>query len=259
MPRYTLLTKSLSGEAIAVREALLSAREPQDLLFRALPEALDLQGVDRDVALVELYFTELKRVLLELQRAYEQLLIDIREQMFDALLLPSDVEAARREVAERCKILDDWVVDLRLKAFVMRLGDTKLPQREWLESVAAGLTDSPPRQWNDGHTRSYKVALAEAAGKFRRVEDIALDKMAVNQEATADRLIRLGFTNAQGYEQRLVVRIAPDQEDEIGDAVDALHKTLQEHISDQRMRVTAVAELARRVMELSRSPGESSD
>ena len=46
LPEYVHSTKRLSKEAIAVRNALMSAREPATLLFRGLPNAFDLPAFD---------------------------------------------------------------------------------------------------------------------------------------------------------------------------------------------------------------------
>ena len=249
LPRYTQLTQSLSKEAIAVCEALFSAREPQRLLLETLPQALGFEMVNKNVEEVERYFSHLKCVLVELQRAYEQLLISIQGQLLDALLLPSDLEAARQEIAPRAQLLKNWVADLRLKAFVLRLSDTKLPQREWLESVAACLTNKPPSQWNDGDVLSYRVALADIAGQFRRTEEIVLTQEFGEGGAGTGRIIRLGITDMLGREQREMAHIAPNQEDELGRTVSALQETLQELGTDRTMRVMAVAELARKILE----------
>jgi hypothetical protein len=248
LPRHTQLTKSLSKDAIAVREALFSAREPQRLLLKTLPHALGFETVNEDVDQVERYFSHLKRVLVELQRAYEQLLLTIQGQFSDTLLLPSDLEVARQEIAPRAQILENWVADLRLKAFVARLGDTKLPQREWLESIAACLVNKPPSKWNDGDLLTYRVALTDMAGQFRRTEEVALAAKSAEGRSDRGRIIRLGVTDMLGHEQREIARITPDQEDELRKVVSALKEALQELGVDRAMHVLAVAELARQVL-----------
>ena len=259
LPCYTQFTKSLSIEAIAVRDALLSAREPQRLLLETLPQALGFEMISKDSEQVKRYFSHLKRVLIELQRAYEQLLFSIRGQLLDALLLPSDLEAARQEIAPRAQILENWVADLRLKAFVSRLGDINLPQREWLESVAACLTNKPPSQWNDGDVLSYRVALADIAGQLRRTEEVALAQESVEASAGTGRVIRLGVTDMLGHEQRQIARITPDQEDELKKTISALEETLQGLEANKTMRVMAVAELARKILESTSSLGDGNE
>lgn len=248
LPRYAQLTNSLSEGAIAVRDALFSAREPQRLLFKTIPQALGFEMAGKSVEEVEQYFSHLKRVLVELQRAYEQLLLNIRRQLLDALLLPSDLEAARREIAPRVQILENWVADLRLKAFVSRLGDANLPQREWLESVAACLTNKPPSKWNDGDVLNYRVALADIAGQFRRTEEVTLVGESAEGNGNVGRVIRLGVTDALGHEQREIVCITSDQEHELEKAVNVLQETLQGFGADRAVRVMAVAELAKDIM-----------
>jgi hypothetical protein len=257
LPRYTQLTNSLSEDAIAVRDALFSAREPQRLLFGTLPQALGFKAAGKSVEEVEQYFSHLKRVLVELQRAYEQLLISIQGQLLDVLLLPSDLGAARREIAPRAQILENWVADLRLKAFISRLGDAKLPQREWLESVAACLANKPPSKWNDGDVLTYRVALSDIAGQFRRTEEVALTEESDGE--SAGRTIRLCVTDMLGHEQREIVRITPDQEDELQKAVGALEEALHSLEADRKMCVMAMAELAKRTMGKMSSSEEDND
>jgi hypothetical protein len=248
LPRYTQLTQSLSEEPIAVRDALFSAREPQRLLLETLPKALGF-GMARDSQAVTEYFSHLRRTLVELQRSYEQLLLGIQRQLLDALLLPADLEAARQEIAPRAQLLEKWIADLRLKAFIMRLGDTELPQREWLESIAACLINKPPSKWNDGDVLSYRIALADVAGQFRRAEEVALAQESAKGSTSVGRFIRLGVTDALGHEQREIVHIPADQEEELKKVVRALEETLQELKVKKTTRAMATAELARKILE----------
>lgn len=249
LPGYTQITQSLTKEAIAVREALFSAREPQRLLLETLPHALGFEVAKEDTAEVEKYFLSLKQVLVELQRAYEELLMTIESQLLDALLLPYDLEAARQEIAPRAQILEQWIADLRLKAFVLRLSDRTLPHREWLESVAAVLTNKPPNQWNDGDVLRYRVAVADIAGQFRRTEELGFSEGDMEEAGDAGRRIRLSVTDMLGREQREVVRIKRDQENQVREAVTALMDALQEVGADKTMRMMAVAELSRKILE----------
>ena len=88
-----------------------------------------------DAARAGEYLERLKVTLLELQQAYDRLLGRIQRELGDALRLPYDLAAARPEIARRVQMMQDWVTDMRLRAFILRLGDQQLPDREWLESV----------------------------------------------------------------------------------------------------------------------------
>jgi len=245
LPQFTMMTESLSVEAVAVREALLNAREPQPLLFETLPYAVG-HKVTADAGFdVAYYMDQLKRALLELQQAYGRLLDSIQHGLQESLLLPDQQDKARREIGQRCRIIQEWVTDLELKPFVLRLADARLPTREWLESVAAGLVHKPPKQWNDGDVARFRVALHDMAGRFYRTEEAALD---ANPAPDGGRVLRVGITDASGRELRQMVHITPEDEASLERTVKRLEEALDAVPRDQRMRLMALAELTRRLL-----------
>ena len=103
LPRYTQLTEELSEDARAIRKTLTSAREPQPLLFEALPAALGFDANDTDHQRNDTYMVRFKQALLELQHTYDRLLASIERELLDALHLPVSVPTARQEIAQRVK------------------------------------------------------------------------------------------------------------------------------------------------------------
>lgn len=259
LPHYTQSTESLSKEAIALRNALFMARDPQHLLFDALPRVLGSENVEQGTQQLDEYLLSLRRALVELHHAYEELLTRIQRQLCDALLIPCDLPTAREEIALRAELAREWIGDLGLKAFAFRLSERTLPDREWLESVASVLAQKPPNQWNDGDVLRYRVALADMAGRFRRMEDIAFSHGGPQESTGAVRRMRLSLTDMLGREQRELVRISPDEEDQVRATVTTLTDALQAAGADQRMRVMAVAELAWKTLESLRQSEESDD
>lgn len=254
LPRYTQITQSLSEGAIAVRGALLSAREPQRLLLEDLPNALDFRMSENDIEGVERYFADLRQYLVELQSAYDKLLLKIQRQLINALLLSSDLDAARQEVAPRAQLLQDWVADLDLKAFVSRLADDELANREWLESVASCLVHKPPSKWNDDDVLAYQVALADMAARFRRTEEVALMEEQAEDGTPLGQAIRLGVTDSMGQEQREIVRVTSDCQEGLEEAVGVLREAVQNLRADRKTRVVALAEIVKEVLDNTDSP-----
>lgn len=244
LPRYTQITHSLSQKAVAVREALLSAREPQRLLLEDLPQALDFEAPEIGTEEIETYFADLKQCLVELQSAYDKLLLKTQKQLVDALLLSSDLEAARHEIAPRAQLLHGWIADLELRAFVSRLGDDGLANREWLESVASCLVHKPPRKWNDDDVLASQLALADLAARFRRTEEVALSETQVEYDDTIGHALRLSVTDGTGQEQSEMVRMTPDCEE----VVSVLRNALQSLPEERKTRIMAVAALAKEVL-----------
>lgn len=249
LPRYVVLTRSLSPETLAVREALLNAREPQPLLFDELPRAVGLGPLgSEDLEQVPILGESLRRCLLELQDAYGRLLERIRRELCDALLLPAELDAARQEIGQRAQVIQPWVADLELKPFAMRLADPEIPSREWLESVAAVLVHKPPSAWNDADEQQYRAALRGLAGRFRRTEDVALESAGHEPTSSAEALLRLGVTGADGREERQVLHKRPDDEATLQELTAKLAGAFGEEKPERRLQLLALAELARRLM-----------
>jgi len=244
LPRYTLLTSHLSPEAIAVREALLAAREPQALLFKTLPKALGFAAHLGEGEWVKAYFVKLKETLAELEYAYLQLLQRIEQKVLDTLLLPADLEMARTEIADRCRVLMNWISDLRLKAFAQRLGNTESIHREWLESIAALVSNSPPRNWNDQDMLHFDVALTDIVGQFKRTEEIALSQQSEKPALATMRVARLAVTDLQGTERREIIQLPQARDEEVHILVEALKQTLGALQVSHAVQLMAITQLA---------------
>ena len=245
LPRYAHLTEDLSEDARAIRKALISAREPQPLLFRVLPAALGFTALDDTPQYLEAYLARLRKALLELQRAYDRLLTTIERELLDALRLPADLSVARQEITQRVIILGDWLSDPNVRAFALRLSDTRLAEREWLESLAALVAGKSPANWSDADLRTYRFTLAELAGKLRRVEEVALSK---GKGLGPGHILRIGIMDGAGHELRELLHIAPEQEPGIWEAANALEEKLRALGLGKREALMALAQLAKQIL-----------
>lgn len=250
LPPYTSYTSSLSSDALAVREAISKAREPHRLLFVDLPSAVgvDPERIGQERGPAEAFVDKLRMALAELAKAYDLMLDRARVQLCEALRLPADAEAARKEITERTSVLRDKVTDLRLKAFLLRLGDGRLPEREWLESVLSYVANKPPKQWNDQDIPRYGIALAEMAGQFLRVEQIVAERSSGMEKAEGTRTLRVGFTAESGEDHSAMVRVTPAEEQVVEDIVAALQSELDRRSKSKRIHAAVVAELVRRAI-----------
>lgn len=249
LPKYTLLTSRLSPDAIAVRDLLNAAREPQPLLFEELPEALGFTSKLVNRESVDAFFTKLKIILIELQSAYDQLLRQLENQLLSALLLSSETELARKEIAIRCDVLIDHISDLRLKAFLQRLSNRESLQREWIEMIASLVVSKPPNKWMDADIKRYLIGLNNLVGKFHRAEEMVISQKLNEMPHRDGRFIRLSVVDGAGNEQREIMYISRDGEDKVQSASMILKRTLEEFGFDRPMKLMAVAELSRNLLE----------
>lgn len=241
LPPFTHKTRRLSQRAIAVRDALLNAREPANLIFRDLPVACGLTpfppedngGGKKTQPFVRI----LKRALDELQMVYPEL----RERMKDALLASFDMTAELSEVraalAPRAERVSIVVSEPRLKSFCARLMDRKLPDAEWLESLGSLLCSMPPSKWTDANWDKYDQELSSLSARFRRIESITFRTGKVASDETA---MRVTITRVDGTEVDNVIFISGDEESRIAE-VEAKISSLLEQTKGVGLAATARA------------------
>ena len=90
LPNYTQKTQELSDAAKSFREVVKKASEPDELLFRELPQAFGFRsfGIEvSDTQTVTGFFNKLQDVLSELGGAYDKLLNSLERMLADAFNL----------------------------------------------------------------------------------------------------------------------------------------------------------------------------
>lgn len=206
LPDYTKRTEALTASAKAVRNLVLNAREPDELLFRDLPVALGLNVDDIDRMRpdeINTFVDVLASILDELSGAYPSLLDGLVEAIASATA--TGATEFREELHARSVLLSGKVLEPRLKGFVAALGVEGSNNSEWAEYVAMTLTDLPPASWSKGDRTLFDFRLAEMSAALRRVEAINYERRA-KDEAGFDAL-RVTITQPNGTEYAEVVAL----------------------------------------------------
>ena len=236
LPEYTRRTKALSPTTLAVRDALLSAREPASLLFADLPHACGLAAFQIDQAdggSIDDFIARFTDTVAELQNTYGELIKRIVKatseaigqdpEHFDRVTLAS--RAARVSLAAR---------EPRLRAFALRLRDPALHDEAWAESLASFVVAKPPSRWLPGDEVRFTEEIGALAEIFARVESTIFSSSEDRPDVDA---IRLNLTRGDGRD--LVRVLHPASLDE-GDqeALQALAKRLPRG-ETQRIQILA--------------------
>lgn len=217
LPKYSFTTSLISPNTKRMRDAIVTAKNPQSLLLKDLPAAFDysIDGSENDHTSMDRYFDELSFSIFELETSYEKLLNRIKGELAHSLLLSDDISDARGEILNRGHLISQWVSDLSLKSFLLRLSDRNLSDRQWLESIAALLTNIPPRNWSDQEEITYKLQLKSNTLKLKHIEDILLEEGSLNIGYNRKtKPIRIGITDLEGNENSSVL-YADDDENEL--------------------------------------------
>lgn len=230
-------------EAIDVRDALLEATSPLDLLFEDLPEALGVRLQEPED--VEDFADKLRDCMVAIHRAYPALLDQIETALRNAFDLP-DGPAVRAvsSLKRRAQPLVDYALEDKLQVFVReaaRLGN----QRDWREVLGRVVQGGmPPHAWSDKDVASFQVKLRQVAGSFQRLEEL----VAETDGKTPGAVYRLGVLREQFEERRATVSVDEDIEPAVSDLASRLLEEISRYSSEngngKRVSVAALAEVS---------------
>lgn len=231
LPAFSLHTRRISARTVAVREALVRAKDPSELVFTALPVACGLESfgsADERSDVVDEYFKALRTALDELQRAYPALLAQCCVLMQSAFGIDVPIGSLRRELRSRSSEVLALAVDAHLKAFLIRATDESADEEEWLFSILTQIAGKPPTQWSDADFDAFQARLALKAETFRTFEALAFSMRGRVGGIDADTAIRLALAKIGGAERSLVVRVGKQSADAVARAEVLLEQALRD-------------------------------
>lgn len=207
LPSFTLTTESkVTERAKAVRKALLDAKEPDELLFKALPQACDLpdiSGEKKDYKKsVKTFRKRLVQALSSLQVAYDDLLGQCENLIKRAFAIKIDSPEFRDNLRYRAMNLSSQVIEPRLKSFILASTDKESDNRSWLESVLLIISNKPPKLWADEDVIIFETKLSDIARRFMNLE--ALQKeIAIPNEGIDARRVTVTYPDGDEIHQML--------------------------------------------------------
>jgi len=169
LPEYTLSTRELSPNAMRLRNALVNAREPQQLLFSDIPQALGLEPITTISEASENDLSkELREILwsalTELRDKFSLFASKVQAIMMQQLTLGASAISSlgdyQRELRARVEPLVDKCADIELKpilATIRQEGDVE----PWALKVAAQIMKKPVARWRDGDLEPFAARLGE--------------------------------------------------------------------------------------------------
>ena len=235
LPDYSRNSTSLGPKTLAIRAALLSAKEPSTLIFEQLPAACGLPPVHtRKKSSLEdtkKYVRELKKGLGELRSAYPNLLAIIEKSIAEEFELAGQHDALRVELEHKAADLAIHITEPSLKAFCLRLADSKLARDAWLESVGSLVLAKPPRRWQDADVARFKESLRDIVVRFRNTACLVFSKGGNSHGQS----LRIGILRASGEETSCVVQVPENK------AANSLRLKMEQLFDDNPNLAIAVA------------------
>jgi hypothetical protein len=253
LPAFSRQTKNLSDTALAVRNALFAARDPDLLLFEDLPRACGIEPfpvTSTDPHQISTFFTSLQNAFAELQRMYDDLLTELRRLLVRAFGLTG--VQMREALRFRAQRLLEHAVEPRLRAFIHHLADDQLDDIAWVEAIATMLVSKAPRTWNDTDRAKYEVVLADLVRSFRHIEALVFETLrreSSGKQAPAE-LMRIGVTDRYAKEMETVVAVEAADTERFTETVIEIENSLERMgvVENPALALAALATVCRRFL-----------
>ena len=253
LPKYTLVTHELSDEAKNLRKTVLNAREPDELLFKQLPEAFGFRAFDAQTTnskVISKFFDTLQDALSELEQAYEILLNSIEQMLVQAFALKPSREELRAELVGRAEPLLAVTIEIDLKGFLVQVCSGGHDFNSWLEAIATYLTKKPPASWVDLDKAQFESNLSQLARKFRHFEAVSYERIVHTKSPTGEP-IRIGITRPNHPEQEQVVTLPPTTEDQVNKIEHEIEQVFDRFDVDENseFRLAILARISQKLMQ----------
>ncbi len=167
LDNYTIQTCNLCPDTIKLRDTILSAVEPDKLLFESLPDAIGLQQIPASTKIylsTRKYAKRVKSALEELVGCYDQLLTEL----FD-FILEICIESDRISITGQAAALKNEVLNPQIKTLVGILANNYFNNDDWANAVATIVAKKAPAEWTDEDLLVFRSEFSQQANTFRRL------------------------------------------------------------------------------------------
>jgi hypothetical protein len=247
LPSYAQRTLRVSDGAKALREALMTSREPDRLLFDDLPRACGLEPFRprsvTSVAGARSFADKLRQLLEELEGAYGLLIDEIAAALIEEFDVPDRLEI-REHLRHRASCLVGRVIDPTMRSFLTTAADEALDNRDWLEAIARNVSGRLIKEWRDDELALFRLNLHELASAFARLESLHFEHRANRHDGFDAH--RVTITSSSGVETSRVVWMDGNLEAALAPVVDSAIRSAEQRVGSNA-RATLLALLTKRL------------
>lgn len=184
LPEYTKITRSIGANALRLRNAIANARDPQQLLFNDIPEALGFSSIAFNTAIPqnEIEAASLKKAiwasLKELRDVFDVFMDKVKVgfilAMSDSPADPPTFGALCHDLNEKAAPLVQVCRDTDLKPVLAALASDKGTSDEWFYQVAAIIMKKPVKSWQDSDFEPFIIQAEEIYIRINQLHELKL-------------------------------------------------------------------------------------
>jgi hypothetical protein len=247
LPNFTLKTRRMSESSRAVLQTLLYTQEPDELLFKALPQACNMEPIivseEDDGTIARTFRERLVEALREINAAYDTLLGECRDLLYSAFGVHSDRTQLRHDLQFRASRLLGNCVEASLNRFARAAADEMVSDRQWLEAIVMVVADKPAESWTDEDVTRFELNLSDLSRRFKNLEALQATVKAQGKGGFEAR--RLTVTRPDGTEVNKLVWADDEHQAKVDPAIDEFFQ----RFPDAQLREVLLTRLTERMFD----------
>lgn len=244
LPEYAKKTARLSKKALAMREMIAIAKDPEKTFFEDFPAALgySVEEMQQRPDLCDAFIKEMRKCMKEIQTAYDKLIERFEGYLKENILgIEADFLEYKTALKKRYNGLKTHLLLNEQKSFFTRINSELDDRTTWLNSIAQACIGKPLHSISDEDEMILYDRLDEMILALDNL--VELSKMEINE--AAEDVIKLELTSfVQGINKNLL-RVPKTKNKEIVEQ----HKKIK-HIlgKDKKLGITVLATLIQELL-----------
>lgn len=244
LPEYAKQTGRLSKQAIALRQIITKAKDPEKTFFEDFPTAFgyNIDELHKKPALADSYINKLQESIRELRGSYDALVTRFEDYFIHEIIGTKEKFPSYKEVIQkRFKAIKPHLLLAHQKPFYTRLLSPIDERKAWLEAVAQVCI----HKTLDSITDQDELILFERIKDWVHELDNLCDvtKVTVNQEE--DDILKLEITSLVNGLNKDILRIPKAQSKAIEQKKNEIKKLLDK---DKKINITILTKLLQELL-----------
>ncbi|HMF70645.1 MAG TPA: hypothetical protein VK616_04180 [Flavitalea sp.] len=185
LPEYARNTNELEKRTLALRNAIATAKDPEECFFVQFPKAMgyDINELNKDPKLLKEYSKVFEESLKEIRECYSELLERVADFIIkDILGGNEEFPAYRTSLQNRYRHLKKYLLLPHQKAFHQRLYSEAPDKTAWLNSITQACLDKPLEAINDTEEQILYEKLRDLCHELDNLTDITESGFDVEKE-----------------------------------------------------------------------------
>jgi len=196
LSEYSKNTTRISVEAIALRNSIVDAQDPEKTFFETIPAAMkiDISSIeDSDKKLAD-FAVKLNDSIQELKNSYNELLDRIEDFLtLEVLGKKENFTSYKKRISNRYSEIKEHRLLAKQKSFIARLNSPLNDRDSWLASIAQNLLNKPLDTINDSEEEILKDRLQSMMIELDNLQ--ALHKI---KSVDGEKVYKLDITSEDG-------------------------------------------------------------